>query len=119
MNNTTPPVPDHLVRHFAAQHAGHFTPWFKPATRPENLHPATGPVAAAIARCIAPRKPTFSTYQVELLVDDHIRESFIIQARNSSAAFGRAVNLRRAIAIREHKPDISIVPASIATTAAA
>ncbi|MGL4398813.1 MAG: hypothetical protein ACRCXD_03000 [Luteolibacter sp.] len=82
-----------------------------------NLHPATGPVATAIALCMETyfpkRRPAFKTYQVNVMVDGHLVESFEVNARTGTEAFNRAVDLRRAIAIRAGQPDLSIIPWSI------
>lgn len=83
-----------------------------------NLHPAPGPVAAAIALCMEtyfPKRgwPSLKQYTVNLMVDDHLIEESEVSARSSTEAFARAVDLRRAIAIRAGQPGISIIPWSI------
>ena len=84
---------------------------------PHLLHPATGPVATAITRCMDayfPRhRPAFARYQVTLLIDDHLTETTHIEARNPKEAFTRALDARTAQAIRAHRPDLTIRPHTI------
>jgi len=57
-----------------------------------------------------------NTYTIQLLVDDHLLETSTVTAHTAMEAHVRAVDLRRAQAIRAHRPDLKIELAGITLT---
>jgi hypothetical protein len=97
--DTAPAIPGHLTRHFAAQDAGQFTPWFKSPKDPAKAEP-----------------DTVKIYSISLMIDGHVLESCEVTATTATAALERAVDLRLAQAIRERRPNLSIKPWAITGT---
>lgn len=52
--------------------------------------------------------PAEKTYTIELLVDGHLTERSEVSAPNVREAICKAIDARRATAIRERRPEIAI-----------